>query len=84
MTLCAAAAVALLATATASAAEPAVPQVPDNVKAAAAAINADAKMQALLKELTSPEAQKERFNNLVEITRIASPSRFEMRRADAP
>ncbi len=80
MTLCAAAAVALLATATASAAEPAVPQVPDNVKAAAAAINADAKMQALLKELTSPEAQKERFNNLVEIARIASPSRFEMRR----
>lgn len=37
-------------------------------------------MQALLKEATSPEAQKWRFNTLLELARIASPSRYEMRR----
>lgn len=56
------------------------PDVPPSVRAAAEAINADPAMQALLADLVSPEAQKARFNRLVEIARIASPSRFEMRR----
>lgn len=52
----------------------------DTVKQNAALINADPAMQALLKEATSPEAQKWRFNTLLELARIASPSRYEMRR----
>ena len=58
----------------------AVPVVSDTVKQNAALINADPAMQALLKEATSPEAQKWRFNTLLELARIASPSRYEMRR----
>ena len=62
------------------AASAAVPVVSDAVKQNAALINADPAMQALLKEVTSPEAQKWRFNTLLELARIASPSRYEMRR----
>lgn len=62
------------------AASAAVPVVSDTVKQNAALINADPAMQALLKEATSPEAQKWRFNTLLELARIASPSRYEMRR----
>lgn len=62
------------------AASAAVPVVSDTVKQNAALINADPAMQALLKEATSPEAQKWRFNTLFELARIASPSRYEMRR----
>ena len=62
------------------AASAAVPVVSDTVKQNAALINADPAMQALLKEVTSPEAQKWRFNTLLELARIASPSRYEMRR----
>ena len=62
------------------AASAAVPVVSDAVKQNAALINADPAMQALLKEATSPEAQKWRFNTLLELARIASPSRYEMRR----
>lgn len=62
------------------AASAAVPVVSDAVKQNAALINADPVMQALLKEATSPEAQKWRFNTLLELARIASPSRYEMRR----
>lgn len=43
-------------------------------------INADAPMQKMLAELTSPQGQKWRFNTQMEIVRIASPSRSEMRR----
>ena len=57
------------------AASAAVPVVTDTI-----AKNADPAMQALLKEATSEEAQKWRFNTLLELARIASPSRFEMRR----
>lgn len=62
------------------AAHAAVPVVSDTVKQNAALLNADPAMQALLKEATSPEAQKWRFNTLLELARIASPSRYEMRR----
>lgn len=62
------------------AASAAVPVVSDTVKQNAALINADPAMQALLKEAASPEAQKWRFNTLLELARIASPSRYEMRR----
>lgn len=62
------------------AASAAVPVVSDTVKQNAALINDDPAMQALLKEATSPEAQKWRFNTLLELARIASPSRYEMRR----
>lgn len=70
---------AALCTAT-FAAHAAVPVVSDTVKQNAALLNADPAMQALLKEATSPEAQKWRFNTLLELARIASPSRYEMRR----
>ena len=62
------------------AAHAAVPVVSDTVKQNAALLNADPAMLALLKEATSPEAQKWRFNTLLELARIASPSRYEMRR----
>ena len=54
--------------------------VTDTIAKNAELMNADPAMQALLKEATSKEAQKWRFNTLLELARIASPSRFEMRR----
>lgn len=62
------------------AAHAAVPVVSDTIKQNAELLNADPAMQAFLKEATSPEAQKWRFNTLLELARIASPSRYEMRR----
>ena len=62
------------------AASAAVPVVTDTIAKNAELMNADPAMQALLKEATSAEAQKWRFNTLLELARIASPSRFEMRR----
>ena len=62
------------------AASAAVPVVTDTIAKNAELMNADPAMQALLKEATSEEAQKWRFNTLLELARIASPSRFEMRR----
>ena len=62
------------------AASAAVPVITDGVSRGAALILADPAMQALLAEATSEEAQKWRFNTLLELARIASPSRFEMRR----
>ncbi len=56
-----------------------VPITPDAQKAAETIFN-DPAMQKILKEATSPEGQKWRFNNQMEIVRIASPSRSEMRR----
>ena len=62
------------------AASAAVPVVTDTIAKNAELMNADPAMQALLKEATSEEAQKWSFNTLLELARIASPSRFEMRR----
>ena len=62
------------------AASAAVPVVTDTIAKNAELMNADPAMQALLKEATSEEAQKWRFNTLLELARIASPSRFEMHR----
>ena len=58
----------------------AAPTVSTEAKKAADMINADAPMQKMLAELTSPQGQKWRFNIQMEIVRIASPSRSEMRR----
>lgn len=58
----------------------AVPTVSQEAKDSAAAISKDAPMQKMLAELMSPEGQKWRFNTQMEIVRIASPSRSEMRR----
>ncbi|MCI7116651.1 MAG: hypothetical protein MR929_02670 [Sutterella wadsworthensis] len=62
------------------AASAAVSVITDGVSKGAALIHGDPAMQALLAEATSEEAQKWRFNTLLELARIASPSRFEMRR----
>ena len=58
----------------------AVPVVSPEVKAAAEAFMADPRVDAMYKEMASEAGQKERFNTLMELVRIASPSRFEMRR----
>lgn len=58
----------------------AVPVVSPEVKAAAEAFMADPRVDAMYKEMASEAGQKERFNMLMELVRIASPSRFEMRR----
>ena len=52
----------------------AAPTVSPEAKKAADMINADAPMQKMLTELTSPQGQKWRFNTQMEIVRIASPS----------
>ncbi len=57
-----------------------VPNVPPALTRAAQAIYADPAFEAALKEATSPEGQKWRFNTLMELVRIASPSRSELRR----
>lgn len=61
-------------------AEAAVPEVSQKTIQAAEAIHSDPVMQKILEEATSPEGQKWRFNTQMEIVRIASPSRSEMRR----
>ena len=58
----------------------AVPTVSPQAAAAAEAINQDPLMQKILAEAVSPEGQKWRFNTQMEIVRIASPSRSDMRR----
>lgn len=66
--------------ATVFSAQAAVPEVSPQAEQSAAQISADPIMQNILKEAMSPEGQKWRFNTQMEITRIASPSRSEMRR----
>lgn len=56
------------------------PEVSPNLQQAAQTIHADPVMQKMLEELMSEAAQKWRFVNQMEVTRIASPSRFELRR----
>lgn len=75
-----AAAAGLTFSITATAAPGVVPNVPESVKTAATTIANDAPMKAMLAELVSPEAQQWRFDTLLELVRIASPSRSEMRR----
>ncbi|WP_290116249.1 hypothetical protein [Turicimonas muris] len=60
----------------------AVPNVSEATKASAEAINSDPVMQKIKKELETPEAQKWRFNTHMEVVRIASPSRSELRRQE--
>lgn len=62
------------------AASAAVPNVSKEIQNNATAIYNDATMQKILADVTSEEAQKWRFNTLMELARIASPSNFEMRR----
>ena len=59
-----------------------VPEVSDGVKTSIDRINQDPVMQKMLQELMTEENAKFRFNTHMEIVRIASPSRFEMRRAE--
>ena len=66
----------------AGAALAAVPQVTPEVQKSAETIYKDPVMQKMLQELTSPENAQFRFNTHMELTRIASPSRFEMRRQE--
>lgn len=66
-----------LAAITASAA---VPNVTKEIQDNAVAIYNDATVQKILAELSTEEAQKWRFNTLLELARIASPSNYEMRR----
>ena len=58
----------------------AVPVVSAQAVTMADAINNDPVMQKILAEAVSPEGQKWRFNTHMELVRIASPSRSEMRR----
>ena len=75
--LTAAAALAILPAAVAMAF---VPTVDEEMQMAAKTIHQDPAMQALYKDLQSKEAQDARFANHMEIVRIASPSRYEIRR----
>ena len=59
-----------------------VPQVSSDVKNATETIYKDPVMQKMLTELTSDENAQFRFNTHMEVARIASPSRSEMRRAE--
>lgn len=59
-----------------------VPQVSPDVQKATETIYKDPVMQKMLTELTSDENAQFRFNTHMEIVRIASPSRYEMRRAE--
>ena len=58
----------------------AVPTVTDTTRSTADAIHADPAMQHLFKDLMTQEAQDWRFANHMEIVRIISPSRQELRR----
>ena len=59
-----------------------VPQVSPEVQKATETIYKDPVIQKMLTELTSDENAQFRFNTHMEIARIASPSRYEMRRAE--
>ncbi|MDH5856150.1 peptidase M20 [Lampropedia aestuarii] len=58
-----------------------VPGVDPLVANAAEKIIADAKIQAIAAELNTPAGEKARFNQHMELVRIASPSRYEHRMA---
>lgn len=57
-----------------------LPIIDQQTEINAKAIHSDPVMKKILQEATSEEGQLWRFKNLVELARIASPSRSEMRR----
>ena len=62
-------------------ADPLVPVISQEVKAAAAKLASDAKVLSAVAEWNTALNTKERFNQHMELTRIASPSREEYNRA---
>ncbi|THU00224.1 peptidase M20 [Lampropedia puyangensis] len=58
-----------------------VPVVDPLIASAAEKIVADAKIQAVAADLNTPAGEKARFNQHMELVRIASPSRYEYRMA---
>ncbi len=58
----------------------AVPSITSQAEKSAQTIFEDPAIQKILREAESEESQKWRFNNQMELVRIASPSRSEMRR----
>ena len=58
-----------------------VPDISPEVVSAAQKINTDAKVSSILADLRTPESAKSRFDQLMELVRIASPSRYEYRMA---
>ncbi|MBS0451604.1 MAG: peptidase dimerization domain-containing protein [Proteobacteria bacterium] len=58
-----------------------VPNIPAETVAAAAKIAADPQIKALLADQSTAAAAKSRWNQFLELVRIASPSRFEYRMA---
>ena len=55
--------------------------IPQEVVAAAAKIDGDAQIKALLADQSTPTAAKARWNQFLELVKIASPSRSELRMA---
>ena len=74
-------AIAVLLAVAAGSAWAVVPEVSPEVAKATETIYKDPVMQKMLTELTSAENAQFRFNTHMEVARIASPSRSEMRRA---
>ncbi len=58
-----------------------VPTISPEVRAAAQKITVDPTVMAMVQEWSSPASTQARFDQHMELVRIASPSRFEMRRA---
>ena len=74
-------AIAVLLAVAAGSAWAVVPEVSPEIAKATETIYKDPAMQKMLTELTSAENAQFRFNTHMEVARIASPSRSEMRRA---
>lgn len=79
---CAVAVSLAVATLSANAADLVVPKVTPQIQKSMTTIINDASMQKIYAELMTDENAQERFNTHVELARIASPSRYEMRRAN--
>ena len=79
---CAVAVSLAVATLSANAADLVVPKVTPQIQKSMTTIINDASMQKIYAELLTDENAQERFNTHVELARIASPSRYEMRRAN--
>ena len=58
-----------------------VPAIDPAIAAAAQKLVADKKLLAIMAELNTPASEKARFNQHMELVRIASPSRYEHRMA---
>ncbi len=79
--MCMCSAVPLIAASALAQETPVVPVIDPVVQAAAAKMAGDANMKNALADLQSAADAKYRFNTHMEIVRIASPSRYELRRA---